>query len=136
RYRNDRREYALNGALGGIRRRELRMRFHHLLDRLDHDDGVIDDDADRQNHRKQRNGVCRIPDRVENDEGSDQADRNRHHWDERGADITEKNENHEQHKNRRLNKRVLDGCDRGGEEGGGGVGGFQGGGGGERIRTC
>ena len=34
-----------------------RLLLHHALDVLDHDDRVVDDDADRQHQRQQRDGV-------------------------------------------------------------------------------
>ena len=92
------------------------MRFHDLFDGFDNDYGVIDDDADRQDHRKERDSVGGIPDGVEDDEGPDQANRHRNHRNERGADVAEENEDDEQHKNGRFHERMLDGLDRGGDE--------------------
>ena len=95
--RDDRRENALHGELGRVRRRKLGMRLHTLLDRFDHDDGVVDHDADRQDHGEQRDRVGGIADGVQHDEGADQADGNRDHRDQRGADVAEENEHHKQH---------------------------------------
>ena len=39
----------------------LRVLFHHPLDVLDHHDGVVDDDADRQHQRQQRHRIGGIP---------------------------------------------------------------------------
>ena len=50
--------------LGRLGRRELGMLLHHALDVLDHDDGVVDDDADGEHDREQRDRVGRIADRL------------------------------------------------------------------------
>ena len=36
--------------LGGLGRRQARVLLHHPLDVLDHDDGVVHDDADGEHH--------------------------------------------------------------------------------------
>ena len=43
--------------LAGLRHRQLRLLLHHPLDVLDHDDGVIDHDADREHQGEQGDGV-------------------------------------------------------------------------------
>ena len=43
---------------------KLGMGFHHLLDGLDDDDGVVDHDADRKDHGEERDGVGGITDGV------------------------------------------------------------------------
>ena len=43
--------------LGGIGRRKVRFLLHDALDVLDHDDGVIDHDANSEHHREQRHGI-------------------------------------------------------------------------------
>ena len=50
---------ALFGRLG---RRELGMLLHHPLDVLDHDDGVVDHDADGEHEREERDRIGRIAD--------------------------------------------------------------------------
>ena len=45
------------------------------LDVLDHDDGVVDDDADRQHQAEQRQLVEREAERRQHGEGADQRDR-------------------------------------------------------------
>ena len=54
---------SLHGALGRLGGRQLGMLLHHPLDVLDHDDRVVDDDADGQHDRQQRDRVGRIADR-------------------------------------------------------------------------
>ncbi len=60
---------------------EVGFLLHHALDVLDHDDGVVDHDADGQHHGQQRDGVGRIADAQQHGEGADQADR---HGDQSG----------------------------------------------------
>jgi hypothetical protein len=62
----------LHGLLGRVSRRKLGVRLHHLLDSFDNDNGIVDDDADRQNHRQQRHRIGRISNGIEDDEGADQ----------------------------------------------------------------
>ena len=49
--------------LGRLGDRKVRLLLDHALDVLDDDDGVVDDDADRQHQRQQRHRVGRIADR-------------------------------------------------------------------------
>ena len=53
------------------------------LDVLDHDDGVVDDDADRQHQAEQGEVVERIPQRRHDRASADQRDRNRQDRDDR-----------------------------------------------------
>ena len=57
--------------------RELRLFLHHALDVLDHDDRVVDDDADREDDRQQRDRVGGVAHRQQHGEGADQAHRHR-----------------------------------------------------------
>ena len=134
--RDDRREDALHRELGRLRRRKLGMRFHRLFDGLDDHDGIVDHDADRQDHREERDRVGGIPDGVEDDEGADQADRHRDHRNERGADVAEEDEDHQQHQNGRFHQRMLDLFDRGCDEGGWVVGDLPGDVLGKRLSRC
>ena len=99
------------------RGRQFGMVFHHLLDRLDHDDRIVHDDADGQHDRQQRDGVGGIADRVQHDERADQADRNRDRRDQRGAQVAQEQVDDEHHKDERLDQRLLHLVDRGGDEG-------------------
>ena len=56
-----------------------------VLDRLDDDDGVVDDDADRQHQAEQRQRVDREPEQREDGEGADQRHRHREQRNERGT---------------------------------------------------
>ena len=46
-----------HGKPRGLRRRDARVFLQLGLDRLDHDDRIIDDDADSQHERQQRDSV-------------------------------------------------------------------------------
>ena len=62
--------------LGRGGNRQVRLLLDHALDVLDHDDGIVDDDADGEHQREQRDGVGRIADQQHDREGAD--DRYRH----------------------------------------------------------
>ena len=98
--------------------RELRMLLHHALDVLDHHDGVVDHDADRQHDGEQRHRVGRIADGVEHDEGADQAHRHGDGRDQGGAQAAEEQEHHEHHEHEGLDQRLLHLVDGGRDEGG------------------
>ena len=62
--------------LAGLRHGELRIFLHHPLDVLDHDDGIVDHDADGEHEREQRHCIGGIADEEHDREGAD--DRHRH----------------------------------------------------------
>ncbi len=98
-------------------RRQIRLLLHHPLDVLHHHDRVVDDDADRQHHRQQGDGVGRVAERQQHREGADQADRHRDGRDDGGAQVAQEQEHHEHHQHERLGQRLdhlLDGV---GDEG-------------------
>src|SRR3546814_9929125 len=66
-----------------------------LLHRLDDDDGVVDDDADRQHQRKQRQRVDRKTERELHGERADERDGNGYDRDDRRPPGLEENQNHE-----------------------------------------
>ncbi len=96
--------------------------LHHVLDVLDHDNGVVDHDTDRQHDGEQRHGVGGISDRLEHDEGADQADRHGEHRDQRGAQAAEEEEHDQDDEDKGLDQRLLHLMDRVGDEDGGVVG--------------
>ncbi len=51
--------------------------FDEALNVFDHDDRIVNHDADRQNHTEEGQGVDRIPENVEPREGSNDGNRNR-----------------------------------------------------------
>ena len=93
--------------LGRFRRRQLGMLLHHPLDILDHHDGVVDDDADGQHDRQQRDRVGGIADRLERDEGADQADGDRKRRDQGGPHAPEEQKDHDDDEDERLDQRLL-----------------------------
>ena len=116
--RDDRGDDLAHGALGRFRRRQLGMLLHHALDVLDHDDRVVDDDADGEHHRQQRDGIGGIADGVEHDEGADQAHRHGDGRDQRRPEIAEEQVDDEDDEDEGFDQRLLDLVDRGGDEGG------------------
>ena len=68
--------------------------FQISFDVFDHDDGVVDDDADRKHQPEQRKIVEGDPDRVENRESADEGHRDRNHRNDRGPPALEKQEDH------------------------------------------
>ena len=93
--RDDRRGDLRHRLLGRLGRRKIRLLLHHALDILDHDDGIIDHNADSEHHREQRYRVGRIAERQQHREGADQADRNRDRRNDGRAQIAEEQENHD-----------------------------------------
>ena len=89
------------------RGRQLGMLLHHAFDVLDHDDGVVDDDADGQHHGEQRDRVRRIADGLQHDERADQADRHGERRDQRRAQAAEEQEHHDHDQHERLEQRLL-----------------------------
>ena len=88
------------------------LRRHAVLDvvhhRLDHDDRVVHDDADRQHEAEQREHVDREAEQREEDERADQRDRHGQQRDQRGAPVLQEHEDHEDDQHHRLEQRVDD----------------------------
>ena len=63
-----------------------------MLDRLDDDDRVVDDEADREHQPEERQRVDREAEQREDDEGADERHRHRQHRDERGAPVLQEQE--------------------------------------------
>ena len=92
--------------LGRVGRREVRLLLHHAFDVLDHDDRIVDDDADGQHEREQRDRVGGIADRQQHGERADQADRHRDRRNDRGAQAAEKQEHDDDDEDERLRQRL------------------------------
>ena len=71
RNRDDRRGDFAHRQFGRVGRRQFRMLLHHPLNVLDHDDGVVDDDADGKHNGEQRYRIGRIADREQSDKRTD-----------------------------------------------------------------
>jgi hypothetical protein len=55
------------------------------LDALDHDDGIVDQQADGKHQRQHRQRVDGVAEQVQHPEGAQQHHRHRDRWNERGA---------------------------------------------------
>jgi hypothetical protein len=77
---------------------------HVVFDRLDHDDGVVDDNADGQDHTEQGQGIDRKPEKGEGAEGGDERNRHRQHRYQGGAPALEEDKDNDQHQQERLEK--------------------------------
>ena len=61
-----------------------------------------------EHHRQQRDRIRRISDHLQDDEGADQAYRNGKRWNERCAHVAEKQEDHNDNEDERLDEGLLD----------------------------
>ena len=86
---------------------ELRMLFHDAFDVLDHHDGVVDHDADREHHGQQRYRICRIADREQRNERSDEADGHRQRRNQRRANAAEEEKDDDHHEDKGLDQSLL-----------------------------
>ena len=82
------------------------------LDILDHDDRVIDHDADREHQAEQRERVNGKAEQIEHGEGADDRYRNGDQWNDRGAPGLQEQDHHQHDQRDRLEQRVNDGRDR------------------------
>ena len=100
--------------------------LHALLDVavdvLDHDDGVVDDEADGEHQRQQREQVDGVAERQQREHHADQRQRDGDDRDQRRAQIAEEQEDDDDDDQRRLEQRLLHLLDRGVDELGGVVG--------------
>ena len=79
-----------------------------MLDRLDHHDGVVDDQTDRQHETEEGERVQRETEEREQGKGAHQRDRHRKGRDQGRAPVLEEDEDHDQHEDHRLHERLLD----------------------------
>ena len=75
-----------------------------VLDRLDHDDGVVHHDADGQHQAEERQVVDRVPEGVHGDERADQGDRHGQHRDQGRPPVLEEHEDDDGDENDRLER--------------------------------
>ena len=71
--------------------------LHMPHDVLDHDDGVVDDEADRDRQRHQREIVEAVAELVEHGEGADQRQRHGDGRDDGRPEIAQEQEDHHHH---------------------------------------
>ena len=67
---------------------------HNALDVLHHHDGVIHQQADRQHHGEQRQGVNRVAEQGQHPEGAKQHHRHRYRRNERRAEVLQEQVHH------------------------------------------
>ena len=109
---DDWREDLSHRHFGGFGGRQFGVVFHHLFDRLNHDDRIIHHDTDGQHDREQRDSVRRIANRVQHDERADQADRDRDCRDQCGTQISQEQVDDENDQDERFDQRLLNFMDR------------------------
>ena len=109
--RDDRSGHLVHRLDRGVARRQLVL-AHVALDVLQHDDRVVDDDADREHHAEQRQRVDRVAEHVEAGERPDQRNRHRDERDDRGAPALQEEIDDEEDEQHRLGERLHDLGDR------------------------
>src|SRR6185369_17886530 len=86
---------------------------------FDDDDGVIDDDADGEDEGKQRHEVDGKAQEGHGGEGAEDGDGHGGSGDEHGAEVLQKEHDHQQHQHPRLNQSLIHPVDRISYESGG-----------------
>ena len=86
---DDRRGDLGHRHLGGLRHRKLGLLLDHAFHILDHDDGIVDDDADGEHQRQQGHGIGGVADEKHHGEGADDRDRHGDQRNERRAEFAE-----------------------------------------------
>ena len=117
RHGDDRPAELARGIDGGRNRRHAFLEM--AVDVLDHDDGVVDDEADAEHQREQREQIDRVAERQKNRERSDQRQRNGDRRYQRRTHRSEEHEHHERDDDQRLDQAEHDLVDRGIHEFGG-----------------
>ena len=87
--------------------------MHLGVHRFDHDNGVVDDDADGHHQSEERDEVDGDAHHLHQEEGSDEGDRNRERRDECRPDVAQEDENHQRDEDKRLDEGVenlFEGC--------------------------
>ena len=79
---------------------------------LEHNDGIVYDQPNREYQRQQRDEIDREPEGCEDSESGDKADGNRHERDQHRAQATEKYQYHQTNQCGRYADRPEDGADR------------------------
>ena len=78
--------------------------FNESLDVFDHNDGIVDYDADRQDQAEEGQRVDRIPEYVEPRECPNDGDRNRYQRNDRSSPSLQKNNDDDDHKKKKKRK--------------------------------
>ena len=103
--RDDRAGDLAHRLVGRLARREPLLDV--ALDILDHDDRVVDDDADRQHEAEQAERVDREAEEIHHREGADDRDRHGDQRDDRGAPGLQEEDDDEHDERDRLEQRVM-----------------------------
>ena len=103
--------------LARCRKRAEPFFAHDALDILDHDDRVIDEDADRQHHAEQRQHVDRKAEQPQAQTSAGQRDRDHQRRDQRRAPVLQEQEHDEKDQHHRLDQRLHHFLDRNLDEG-------------------
>ena len=98
--------HLLHGLEGRVARRQPVLDV--VLDRLDDDDRVVDDEADRQHQAEQRQRVDREAEQREDRERADQRHRHGEQRDQRGAEALQEDEDDDDDEDERLEQRLDD----------------------------
>ena len=75
--------------------------FEIARDVLDHHDGIVNDETGDDGERHQRQIVDRIAEQIHHAESAHQRDRHGDCGNNRGANVSQENENHQNHQERR-----------------------------------
>ena len=113
--REGHREYRETDFRGPIERRRHHVLAHlHVAhDVLEHDDGVIDDEADAERNRHQREIVERVVEHPHDGEGADDRHGQREARDDRRGEVAQEQENHQHDQEDGEQQRELHVVDRG-----------------------
>ena len=96
-----------------MRRRERRHAFLEVaVDVLDHDDGIVDHEPDREDQREQRQKIDGESERQHDAERADERQRNGDHRDQHRARRSQKSEDHQHDDDERVDERHGDLVDR------------------------
>ena len=85
--------------------------FQIALDILDHDDGIVDDNSDREHQSEKRQIVERIAQHGEHGESPHQRYRYRQHRNDRCAGLLQEHHDHQDYQHDRFQQCVQDGVD-------------------------
>ena len=78
---------------------------HDAFDVLEHDDRIVDHDADRQHHAEQSQRVDRVAEHRQAGEGADQRNRNRDDRNQRGTPALQEQVHHQENEDHRHRQR-------------------------------
>ena len=107
----------LDGHYRGFIGREPLFVYLHM-DRLDHHDGIVYHNTDRQDQREQGQHVDGESQRFHEEKGTDERDRHGDGRNQRGTEILQEDEHHDEHQDERFEQGAQYGGDGGVEKAG------------------